>query len=65
MKKIRMQNINDLKVVIAVLERHGIEFTWDFFNRNHELFLGHSNVDHVKQALQEAHVPFQIMDYYS
>lgn len=65
MKKIRFQSHEDLKAVITVLERHGIEFTWDIFNRNHELFLGHSNVDHVKLALSEAHVPFKIMDYYS
>jgi hypothetical protein len=65
MKKIRFENFNDLKQTIAVLERHGIEFTWDFFNQKYELFLGHSNVDHVKLALEESHVPYKILDYYT
>lgn len=65
MKKIRFESFSDLKEVIAILERHGIDFTWDFFNRNHELFLGHSNVDHVKLALEEAHVKYKILEYYS
>ena len=65
MKKIRLENFSDLKEVIAILERHGIDFTWDFFNQKYELFLGHSNVDHVKHALEGCPVPYQILDYYS
>jgi hypothetical protein len=64
MKKIRFQNFNDLKQVITILERHGVEFTWDFMNRSQELYLGHVNIDHVKLALSECHVPYKIMEYY-
>ena len=65
MKKIRFQNFDNAKQVMAILEKHDIEFTWDIFNRNHEIFLGHSNVDHVKHALEGCPVPYQILDYYS
>lgn len=63
MKKIRFQSFRDLKEVMALLEKHNIEFTWDIFNRYHELHLGHVNVDHVKLALESCHVPYRIMDY--
>jgi len=63
MKKIRFQNFRDLKEVIAVLEKHDIEFTWDILNRYHEVHLGHANADHVKLALENCHVHYEIMDY--
>ncbi len=63
MKKIRFQSFNDLKQAIVILERHNIEFTWDIFNRQHELHLGHVNIDHVKLALENCPVPYKIMDY--
>jgi hypothetical protein len=62
-KKIRFQNFNDLKQVLAILEKHSIDCTWDILNRNHEIHLGHANIDHVKQALQNCPVPFKIMEY--
>lgn len=63
MKKIQFTSYRDLKDVMVVLEQHGIEFTWDVLNRNHELHLGHVNVDHVKLALENCRVPYKIMDY--
>jgi len=63
MKRIRFQNFNDLKAVMAILEKHNIEFTWDIMNRNHELHLGHVNTDHVKLALSSCNIPYKILDY--
>jgi hypothetical protein len=63
MKKIRFENFDDLKKVINILERFNVEFTWDIFSKSHELNLGHVNIDHVKLALSECHVPYKIIDY--
>ncbi|GEM_PF-2562807 len=63
MKKIRFNSFDDLKKVIAILEKHNIEFTWDIFDRQYVLHLGHINVDHVKLALENCHVPYRIIDY--
>ncbi|MCX6641539.1 MAG: hypothetical protein NTW14_13825 [bacterium] len=63
MKKIQFNSFEDLKQVMPILERFNVEFTWDIFSKNHELHLGHVNVDHVKLALSECRVPFKIVDY--
>lgn len=63
MQKIRFINFSDLKLVMAELEKHNIEFTWDILNRQHELNLGHINIDHVKLALTNCPVPYKIIDY--
>jgi len=64
MKKIRFNNSNDLKRAIPLLEKANIDFTWNIFNYQHEVYLGHVNVDHVKVAMQGIPVPYKIVDYY-
>jgi hypothetical protein len=63
MKKLRFHSFGDLKLVMTELEKHDIEFTWDFLTRQHELNLGHINIDHVKLALTNCPVPYKIIDY--
>lgn len=63
MKKLQFNSHEDLKKVIAVLEMHNIEFTWDMYDSRHLLHLGHVNFDHVKLALAECHVPYKVIDY--
>ena len=40
MKKIQFNNHEDLKKVIALLEQHNIEFTWDMYDTRHFIHLG-------------------------
>ncbi|MFH1862461.1 MAG: hypothetical protein ABH878_06560 [bacterium] len=63
MKKLRFQNFNDLHAMLAVLEKHNIEFSWDILNHHHEIHLGHANIDHVKLALENCNVPYKILEY--
>ena len=63
MKKIQLNSFDDLKKLMAILEKHSIEFSWDMFDNRNELHLGHVNVDHVKQALENCHIQYKIADY--
>jgi len=63
MKKIQLENHQDLKAVINVLERFDLEFTWDMYDHRHLLHLGHVNLDHVKYALSECKVKYKIIDF--
>ncbi len=63
MKKIKFNNQQDLQVVIGILEKHDVEFTWDMYDHRHILHLGHVNIDHVKLALENCKVPYKIIDY--
>lgn len=63
MKKIQFNSHEDLKKVITILEKHNVDFTWDMYDSRHLLHLGHINIDHVKLALENCHVSYEIIDY--
>lgn len=63
MKMIQFQSHEDLKKVIALLEKYSIEFTWDMYDTRHLIHLGHVNFDHVKLAMANCDVPYKIIDY--
>jgi len=55
----------DLKLMIEILERNNIEYSWYFLNKRYELHLGDSNVDQLKYLLKGmgSKIPFKWGEY--
>ena len=66
MKKMIFTNMNDLKKMMELFEKHTIEYSWHFMNKRYELHLGNARVDAIKMILKDTGttIPFKWGDYY-
>jgi len=66
MKKLIFPNMEELKKMIDIFEKHNIEYSWYFLNKKYEMHLGDTRIDHVKLLLKDigAKVQYKWGDYY-